>query len=196
VSLLATEDGEVVAERTHRMNDRLAWRLFGPIYAQPHPVSADTTTLRNSAGLPLPVELTGEPAASGLIAAEEMAARDARMKKVCHSCHSRQWTEGHFARLAKSIESTNAGTLAATRVMLGAWDEGLARGLAANDGIFNEAIERTWVSNWLFFANSSRFASAMGGADYGVFANGRYHQSANLLQLIDAVKLLRATQKK
>ncbi len=196
VSLLATANGEVVAERTHRMNDRLAWRLFGPVYAQPHPASADTTMLRNSAGLPLPVELTGEPVSSGLISAEEQGARDGRMKKVCSSCHSRQWTDGHFARLVKSIQTTNAGTLAATRLMLAAWDEGLARGLAANDSIFNEAVERTWVANWLFYANSSRFASAMGGADYGVFANGRYHQSANLLQLNDTLKLLRAARAK
>lgn len=192
VSLLATEDGAVLAERTHRMNDRLAWRLFGPLYAQPHPAASDTTVLRNAAGLPLPVELTGEPASSGLIDAEEQAARDGRMKRICSSCHSGQWIAGHFARLAKSIETTNAATLAATRLMLGAWSEGLARGLAADDSIFNEVIERTWVSNWLFHANSSRFASAMGGADFGVFANGRYHQSANLLQLNNAVKLLRA----
>jgi hypothetical protein len=196
VSLLATEKGKVVAERTHRMNDRLAWRLFGPIYAQPHPVSGDTTVLRNSAGLSLPVELTGEPVASGLIDPAEQAVRDARLKQICLSCHSTQWTEAHFARLAKSIETTNAATLAATRTMLAAWDEGLARGTAANDSIFNEAIERTWVSNWLFYGNSSRFASAMGGADFGVFANGRYHQSSNLLQLTDAVKLLRAARGK
>ena len=196
VSLLAAADGEVVVERTHRMNDRLAWRLFGPVYAQPHPVSADTTPLRNSAGLPLPVELTGEPIRAGLIDAEEQAARDGRMKKICSSCHSRQWIEGHFARLTTTIRTTNAATLAATRTMLGAWNDGLAQGLAANDSIFNEAIERTWVSNWLFYANSSRFASAMGGADYGVFANGRYHQSTNLLLLNDTVKLLRAARAK
>ena len=118
------------------------------------------------------------------------------MQKVCASCHSRQWTEGHFARLEMGIKTTNATTLAATKTMIAAWDEGLARGLAANDSIFNEAIERTWVSNWLFHANSSRFASAMGGADYGVFANGRYHQSGNLLQLQETIKLLRAARAK
>ena len=36
----------------------------------------------------------------------------------------------------------------------------------------------------------------MGGADYGVFANGRYHQSTNLLLLNDTVKLLRAARAK
>ena len=37
VSLIANEKGAVLAERTHRMNDRSAWRLFGLIYAHPHP---------------------------------------------------------------------------------------------------------------------------------------------------------------
>ena len=45
------------------MNDRLAWRLFGLVYAQPHPVSADTTQLRNSVGLPLPSNSPGSRSA-------------------------------------------------------------------------------------------------------------------------------------
>jgi hydroxylamine dehydrogenase len=61
VSLVVNDDGDVVAERTHQMNDRLAWRIFGLPYAHPHPSSPDTTIIRNHAGLPLPTELTGEP---------------------------------------------------------------------------------------------------------------------------------------
>ena len=33
VSLLTNEEGDVLAKRTHQMNDRLAWRIFGLIYA-------------------------------------------------------------------------------------------------------------------------------------------------------------------
>ena len=195
-SLLVADGGEVVAERTHQMGDRAAWRIFGLVYAHPHPASPDTTILKNKAGLPLPTELTGEPVAEGLIGKEEQAAREGRMKKICQSCHSRQWTEGHYEKFAKSIETTNAMTLAATKVMLGAWDQGLARGLARNDSLFNEAIERKWVSQWLFYANSTRYASAMGGADYGVFANGRYQMSANVQELLDYVRFLHAAREK
>ena len=112
------------------------------------------------------------------------------MRKICQSCHSRQWVDGHFQKFAGTIETTNAMTLAATRVMLRAWDKGLARGLAQGDSIFNEAVERKWVSQWLFYANSTRYASAMSGADYGVFANGRYQLSANLRELLDYVRFL------
>lgn len=189
VSLLAA-GGDVIAERTHRMGDRSAWRIFGLVYAHPHPASADTTTLRTSAGLPLPTELTGEPVAAGLIGKEEQGARQGRMRKICQSCHSRQWVEGHFQKFARTIESTNAMTLAATRVMSRAWEQGLARGMAQGESIFDEALERKWVSQWLFYANSARFASAMGGADYGVFANGRYQLSANLREMLDYVRFL------
>jgi hypothetical protein len=57
--------------------------------------------------------------------------------------------------------------------------------LAQNDSIFNEAIEKKWVEQWLFYANSTRFASAMAGADYGVFANGRWYLSKNLQEMMD-----------
>ena len=81
-------------------------------------------------------------------------------------------------------------TLAATQIVLSAWEQKLAKGLAENDSIFNEAIERKWVNQWLFYANSTRFASAMGGADYGVFANGRYYLSDNLLEMSDWLRFL------
>jgi hypothetical protein len=76
-------------------------------------------------------------------------------------------------------------TLTATKIMLDAWDKGVAKGLAQNDSLFNEAIEKKWVEQWLFYANSTRFASAMAGADYGVFANGRWTLSKNLQEMMD-----------
>ena len=43
-----------------------------------------------------------------------------------------------------------------------------------------EPIEKMWVEECLSFANSTRYASAMAGADYGVFANGRWYLSKNI----------------
>ena len=76
-------------------------------------------------------------------------------------------------------------TLTSTEILRAAWANGLARGLADNDSIFNEAIEKKWVEQWLFFANSTRFSSAMAGADYGVFANGRWYMSKNIQEMCD-----------
>ncbi|MBI5015356.1 MAG: hypothetical protein HZB55_07670 [Deltaproteobacteria bacterium] len=119
---LLTAGSEVIAARTHQMGDRAAWRIFGLVYAHTHPASADTTTPKNRAGLPLPTELTGERVVEGLIGTEEQVAREGRMKKICQSCQSRQWTEGHYEKFAESIETSSAMTLAATKVILGAWE--------------------------------------------------------------------------
>ena len=51
-----------------------------------------------------------------------------------------------------------------------------------------------WVAQWLFYANSARFAAAMGGADYGTFANGRWHLSRNLREMHDWLQVRTAPQ--
>jgi hypothetical protein len=185
VSLVVHKDGELIAKRTHQMNDRLSWRIFGLIYAHAHPESPDTTMIKNKAGLPLPTELTGEPVAKYLIDTKEQGRRRNAMQTVCLACHSRGWVEGHFARFENSVKTTNEMTLTATKILLSAWEQGAAKGLAQADSIFNEAIERKWVEQWLFFANSTRYASAMGGADYGAFANGRWYTSKNIQEMAD-----------
>jgi hydroxylamine dehydrogenase len=185
VSLVVSDEGEVVAKRTHQMNDRLSWRIFGLIYAHPHPKLPDTTIIKNKAGLPLPTELTGEPVTGYLIDADEQGRRRAAMQKVCLSCHSQGWVTGQFHRFETTIENANRMTLTATMVLLSAWEKGAAKGLAQGDSIFNEAIEKKWVEQWLFFANSTRYASAMAGADYGAFANGRWYMAKNIQEMVD-----------
>jgi hydroxylamine dehydrogenase len=185
VSMVVNEEGDLVAGRTHQMNDRLAWRIFGLPYAHPHPRSPDTTIIRNKAGLPLPTELTGEPVMEYLIDENEQKTRRSRMVQVCASCHSLSWVEGHFTRYENTIRETNEMTLTATSVLLAAWEKGAAKGLSEKDSIFNEAIEKKWVEQWLFYANSTRYSSAMMGADYGVFANGRWYMSKNIQEMVD-----------
>jgi hypothetical protein len=185
VSLIVNESGDVIVERTHQMNDRSSWRLFGLIYAHAHPKSPDTTIIKNKAGLPLPTELTGEPASPFLIDSKEQEKRRLAMQKICLSCHSQGWVDGHWTRLENTLKTTNEMTLTATKILLTAWEKGAAKGPAQKDSLFNEAIEKKWVEQWLFFANSTRFASAMAGADYGVFANGRWYMSKNIQEMLD-----------
>ncbi len=79
-------------------------------------------------------------------------------------------------------------TLTATQIMQKAWE---AR-VADKTNPFDEAIEKEWVEQWLFFANSTRYASAMMGSDYGVFANGRWWMAKNVQQMLDRLKVLPA----
>jgi hydroxylamine dehydrogenase len=186
ISLTVDEEGTVVAERTHQMNDRLPWRILGLIYAHPHTKSPDTSIVRNKAGLPLPTSFDGEPASKFLISKEEMEKRRKTLQKVCLACHGTSWVNGHWRRFENTIEKTNAMTLTATKIIQKAWDDKVAD----PDNVFDEAIEKKWVEQWLFYANSTRFASAMMGADYGVFANGRWYMAKTVQELLDSLKLL------
>ncbi|MDD2557883.1 MAG: multiheme c-type cytochrome [Desulfuromonadaceae bacterium] len=190
-SEIVDESGNVIAKRTHRFNDRLPWRIFGLPYAHPQPIDADTSNIINKAGLGLPTELSGEMVSEFLISPAEMAKRQQTMENVCSACHTQQWIDGHFTRLQRSIETSNFMTLQATKILSTAWEEGLAQG--ANP--FDEPLEIKWIEQWLFYGNSVRFATAMGGADYGVFADGRWVQTRNLREMADYLKFLRATKK-
>ena len=192
VSLVVTEEGDLVAERTHQMNNRLPWRMFGLIYAHAHPKSPDTSVIRNSAGLPLPTDLDGNPAAQYLIDSEEQVKRQNTLQRVCLACHAPQWVDGHWIRFENTLKVTNEMTLTPTQLIQKAWDGGVAKGLAQNDSIFNEAIEKKWMEQWLFFANSTRMSSAMLGTDYAVFDNGRWYMAKNIQEIYDWLKMMLA----
>jgi hypothetical protein len=190
VSLLVNEDKEVVAERTHQMSDRLPWRLFGLIYAHPHPKEPDVTSIRNKDGIPLPTDFAGGFASPHLISKEEMSKRQKAMQAACLNCHDTSWVNGHWERMENTILTTNAETKTATKIMSDIWRLGYASGLDKKSNPFDEAVERNWADIWLFYGNAIRFASAMGGGgDYGVFADGRYQLSQSLAELSDWLEL-------
>ena len=192
-SLIVNKDSAVIAERTHQFNDRLSWRLFGAVYAHAHPKSPDLSIIRNKAGLPLATELDGKPVKKYLITPREQQMREGRMKAICLTCHSSNWVSNHFARLKNTIQETDETTRLATNIMQRIWNAGLAD----KTNLFDEAIEREWTSLWLFYANSTRFTSAMGGGgDYGVFANGRYQASQHLMYLHEWLKMHLKMKKK
>jgi len=183
VSLLVNTDEEVVSERTHQMNNRLPWRIFGLVYAHPHPLSPDTTVIRNKDGQPLPTSLDGEFAAQYLIDEKEMDNRREAMQAACLNCHGTSWVKGQWRRFENTIRQTNADLASASSIMRDIWQKGLAD---FDTNPFDEAIEKKWTDIWQFYANTTRFASAMGcGGDYGVYADGRYQLTQALLEMND-----------
>jgi hypothetical protein len=185
-SLLVDNAGAIVLERSHAFADRIPWRIFGLIYAHPHPESPDLSIIVNKAGIPLPTELTGEPVKKFLIDAREQHTRKQELQKSCLTCHSSQWVENHWVRFENTLQTTNDATRAGTQIMSAIWKKGFAQGLPQKQSIFDEAVERKWSNLFLYYGNTIRFASAMaGGGDYGVFANGRYSLSGEILNLED-----------
>ncbi len=184
ISLLVDAEGKMVSQRTHEVRNRLPWRIFGLIYAHPQPREANVTIIRNKNGLPLPTDFEGNFASSFLMNQQEQTEATQAMQAACQQCHATSWVQGHWDRFLNSIEQTNSATLAATQIMQEIWKQGLAAGPGKGGNPFDEYTEKRWSDIWLFYANSIRFTSAMGGGgDYGVFADGRY-------QLIQAVKEL------
>ncbi len=190
VSLVVNTEGEVVAQRSHQMNDRLPWRMFGLVYAHPHPREPDTTIIRNKSGQPLPTDLDGGFATRYLIDTPEMDKRRRALQAVCLGCHGTSWVNGQWARFENTLRETNAKTLTATQILMEAWAAGYATGPAKGGSPFDEAVERRWADTWLIYANTIRFSSAMGcGGDYGVFADGRYQLNKAIMDLHDWLEL-------
>ncbi|NIR48203.1 hydroxylamine oxidase [candidate division KSB1 bacterium] len=184
-SLLVTPDEELIVQRTHDFGARLWVRIFGLIYSHPQPKSGKTYEIRNQNGLPLPTTFTGELESEFLIDEEEQTRRQKEMQKVCQNCHGANWVRGHFVQLDTTNMEADQMVLAATQLLQQAWDEGLAD--PANP--FDEAIEQKWIEQWLFFANSVRYASAMGGQDYATFKNGWWELTRNLQEMQDRIGL-------
>ena len=181
-SLLVSPDNNVIIERSHDFGSRLWVRLFGLIYSHPQPKSGDTTIMRNKEGLPLPVTFGGEPASEYLIDKSEQEKRRNTISRVCNGCHGTDWVRGHFAKLESTTKETDEMILAATEIIVKAWE----KGIEDKTNPFDESIEQMWVRQWLFYSNSVRYASAMTGApDYTAFKNGWWYLNENLQHMKD-----------
>jgi len=182
ISLLVSEDGNVVAERTHRMNNRLAWRIFGLPYPHPQPILPDVTVIRNAEGQPLPTDFSGGMAKTYLIDEKEQRKRTETMQAVCRACHSTSWVAGHWQRFESTIQRTHSLTKTATDMIVDVWKQKLAKGYP--ESLFDEPIEKLWSGLWLYDANNIRFTAAMaGGGDYAVFAEGYAPLSKRLAEM-------------
>lgn len=180
-SLVATPEGEVVVQRSHNFGSRLWVRIFGLVYSHAQPKDGNTSIIKNRDGLPLATTFTGEPASEYLIDNGEQERRQTEMKKVCQTCHSTSWANGHFAKFKKSNAETDSMVLAATRLLFQAWE----KKLADKSNPFDEAFEQKWIEEWLFYANSVRYGSAMAGPDYATFENGWWNLTHNLEEMRD-----------
>lgn len=191
-SQVVSPDGSIITKRTHDFGSRLWVRLFGLIYTHPQPRHGDTTKIRNKEGLPLPVTLAGELASDSLISKEEQLKRQNSMKALCINCHSSSWVNGHFEKLNNTIKETDKMIHSTTMLMFDVWKSKVED----KTNLFDESIEKMWVRQWLFYANSIRYASAMTGApDYATFKNGWWNMNETFNQMQDWFKLKKANRR-
>lgn len=191
-SLLTSPSGEVIAERTHDFGSRLFVRIFGLIYSHPQAKSGDTSIIKNSDGLTLATNFAGEPAHEYLIDKTEQEKRLGSFKKICNSCHSSDWVNLHFEKFFNTVKETDQMVLTATHVMDNAWK----KKIEDSSNPFDESLEKLWIEQWLFYANTVRYASAMTGAfDYTGFNNGWWELSKNLEDMKDLMELKELKQK-
>lgn len=190
-SLLTSPDGTVIAKRNHDFGARPWVRLFGLIYSHVQPKDGRTYLIKNKDGLPLPTTFTGEPAFTFLIDAGEQEKRFAEMKRICQSCHASGVVTGHFAKFDNSVREADAMVKTTTLLLVDAWNAKLAD----KTNPFDESIEQKWITQWLFYANSLRFASAMMGYDHATFHYGWWNLTANLQDMAEMIKLKKGTKR-
>ncbi|MCF6158964.1 MAG: hydroxylamine oxidase [wastewater metagenome] len=183
-SLLVTPAGKTVVQRTHDFGARLWVRIFGFVYSHPQPKDGRTYLIKNKDGLALPTAFDGEPASEYLIDENEQVRRKTEMKKICKNCHNTDWADKYYTKFETTLNETDKMVLSSTKLMFKAWKEGWAD--ISNP--FDEMIEHKWMTQWFFYANSIRFASAMSGPDYATFKNGWWELTTNLYELQDLVQ--------
>ncbi|MFH1759850.1 MAG: multiheme c-type cytochrome, partial [bacterium] len=185
-SLITTPAGDdIIINRSHDFGQRLWVRLLGLIYSHPQPKNGRTYEIRNSASLSLPTSFNGEIAGNYLISKLEEMDRINSVKKLCTSCHGTFWTNQHFSSLDKTIRETDRMVMSSTNLIIDAWNKNILDRINP----FDEVAEQQWIIQWLFYANSIRYAAAMGGPDYAAFKNGWWSLNANLLEIQRSLKL-------
>ncbi len=191
-SFVVNKDGDLIAKRSHNFGSRLWVRVFGLIYSHPQPKNGKTYEIKNQDGLPLPTTFSGIPATNYLISKDLQAGRRNNMEKICLSCHGQNWVRSYFEKMDNSIKEADKMVAASTNLLAEAWKEKLAD----NTNPFDEAIEQMWVQQWLFYANSVRYASAMSGPDYAAFKNGWWYLTKNLNDMHQLIDQLKESKKK
>ena len=184
-ALLVSPSGDLIAQRTHDFGSRLWVRIFGLVYSHPQPKTGKTYEIKNKDGLPLPATFTNIPASDYLISADEQHTRQANMTRVCTSCHSTNWANSFFEKMDKTNAEADKLVEASTNLLAKAWE----LKIADKTNPFDELIEQMWVEQWLFYANSIRYAAAMAGPDYAAFKNGFWNGTRNLNDMKTLINL-------
>jgi hypothetical protein len=85
------------------------------------------------------------------------------MKKVCLSCHSQDWTDGHFAKFDAAVENYNGVYYKPIKKLI---DELYDKKLLSKDKNLDEKLEVDFYELWHHEGRRARFGAAMMAPDY------------------------------
>jgi hypothetical protein len=123
---------------THDVTERLAWETQAPL------------TIRPSQFKPFPAKT-------------DWKKEREKMEKVCLSCHSEDWTEGHFARFDAAVANYDSVYYKPMKNLVGQLYE---KKLLNKEKPLDEKIEIDMYELWHHEGRRARFGAAMMAPDY------------------------------
>ncbi len=139
---------------THDTTERLAWETQAPLTVRPNEFK------------PWPADTDPE---------EERE----KMETVCHACHSRAWTDGHFSRLDAAIENYNEVYFKPMKKLV----EGLyEKKLLSREKPLDEKLEIQLYELWHHEGRRARFGAAMMAPDYAWW-HGFYEMKKRCMEI-------------
>ena len=123
---------------THDVTERLSWELQAPLTVRPENFK------------PWPAKT-------------QWSAERSKMQTVCAQCHSKRWTESHFARLDRVVKNYNEVYFNPAKKLL---DDLYAKKLLTKSSFFDEEFEIEFYELWHHEGRRARMGAAMMAPDY------------------------------
>jgi len=124
---------------THDVTERLAWETQAPLTVRPE-------------------DFKPWPAPHGNSKLERM-----KMEKVCHGCHSKAWTRGHFSRFDAAVDDYNENYFKPAKKII---DDLYEKNLLSKEKALDEELEIEMYELWHHEGRRARFGAAMMAPDY------------------------------
>jgi hypothetical protein len=85
------------------------------------------------------------------------------MRRVCFACHSREWTDGHFAKFDAAVKNYDEVYYKPAKKLI---DDLYAKKLLSSDKPLDEKLEFDMYELWHHEGRRARFGAAMMAPDY------------------------------
>ena len=151
---------------THDVTKRLTWETQAPL------------TVRPSEFEPFPAKT-------------DWKTERQKMKKICLSCHSQAWADGHFARFDAAVDSYNRLYYKPIKKLI---DQLYTKKLLSEKEPLDEKLEFDMYEFWHHEGRRARFGAAMMAPDYAWW-HGFYELKKRSIELeAQAEELLKANK--